>query len=91
MPGFANDDRLTILNLARHEVQIGRSFFDDYRESGDAGGSLDPSGSTLDRLERNTRAVQFLPDVTNDFKFAQLERSECYLNCSAVNTRCRVT
>jgi hypothetical protein len=73
VPGFANDNGLAVLNLACHEVQIGRSFIDDYRESGNAGRRLDASGSTVNRFERNTGPVQFLPNVTNDFKSSQLE------------------
>jgi hypothetical protein len=73
VPGFANDNGLAVLNLACHEVQISRGFTDDYRESGNAGRRLDASGSTVNRFERNARPVQFFPNVTDDFKSAQLE------------------
>lgn len=82
MPGFTNDNRLAVFDLARHEVQACRGFIDDHREAGNAGRSLNPSRLTLDRLKRNARAIQFLANVADDFKPAQLERSECYLNCS---------
>ena len=73
VPGFTNDNRLAVLDLARQEVQTRRGFIDDYRETGNAGRGLDPSGSTLDRLRGNARAVQFLANVVDDFKPAQLE------------------
>jgi hypothetical protein len=37
----------------------------------------------LYRFEGNARAIQFLPNVGDDLKSAQLERSECYVICPA--------
>jgi hypothetical protein len=73
VPGFANDNRLAVLDLARREVQTRGGFINDHRETGNTRRSLDPSGSTLDRLRGNARAIQFLADVVDDFKPAQLE------------------
>jgi hypothetical protein len=73
VPGFTDDNRLAVLYLARRKVQTCRGFIDDHRQAGDAWRSLDASGSTLDRLKRNARPVQFLANVADDFKPAQFE------------------
>src|SRR5271168_3034055 len=73
VPGFADDDRLAVLDLTRQQIQICRGSIHDYRQSGDAGRRLDAPGSTLDDLGRDTGAVQFLSNVADDFKPAQLE------------------
>ena len=43
VPGFARHDKLTFLDLARGEIQGGRSCIDDNRKSGDAERSVEPS------------------------------------------------
>jgi hypothetical protein len=57
VPGFANYDQLTVLDLVRLEIQTCWSSIHDYRKSGNSGWSLDAPGSTLDRLGCNTSAV----------------------------------
>ena len=73
VPGFPNDNRLAVLDLARREVQIRRDLIDDHGESGNTRRRLYASGSALDRFDRNAREVQFLANVADDFKPAQLE------------------
>jgi hypothetical protein len=73
VPSFAGDDQLTVLDLVRVQIQICRSSIHDYRESGGARRSVDATGFKLNRLGCNTSAVEFLSNVTNDFKPAQLE------------------
>jgi len=73
VPGFACDDRLTVLDLVRLQIQTCRGSIHDYRKSGGARRSLDAARFDLDRLDRNTGAIEFLPNVSSDFKLAQIE------------------
>jgi len=68
VPGFARYDKLTFLNLARGEIQSGRSCIYDNRKSGDAVRSVEPSRLTLNRLRFNADAIEFLPNVRKELK-----------------------
>jgi hypothetical protein len=62
-PGVARYDKLTFLDLARGEIQSGRSCIYDNRKSGDAVRSVEPTRLTLNRLDFNTGAIELLPNV----------------------------
>jgi len=73
VPCFAGYDYLAVLDLVRFQVQSLRSSIRSYHESGHAGWSFDAPGYTANRLGHNSRAVQFLPNVTNNLKLASFE------------------
>ena len=68
VPGVARYDRLTFLDLARREIQSGRSCIRDNSKSGDAGRSLEAPRLTLDRLGFNTGAIEFLTNVSKELE-----------------------
>jgi len=68
VPGFARYDKLTVLDLARSEIQSGRSCIHDNRESGDAVRSVEPPRLTLNRFGFNTGPIKLLPNVRQELK-----------------------